>query len=232
MRQLQALRRFLKARFPILSRSARRIRQELKRRRMRAIFTRVYRQNKWGDRESRSGSGSNLRQTETLRRELPALLRQLGVRSMLDIPCGDFAWMREVDLTGVRYIGADIVRELVAANQARYGDARRSFHCLDITRDTLPQVDLVFCRDGLVHLPNKDILRALANIRKSGARYLATTVFTELEQNSDIYYVGEWRRLNFQLQPFNFPLPLHVLIENSPVRADKAMAVWRLSDLP
>lgn len=232
MQPLSALHKILKARFPLLSRTARRIRQELKRLRMRAIFTRVYRENRWGDAESRSGSGSNLAQTATLRRELPELLQSLGVKSMLDIPCGDFAWMRQMELPQLRYLGADIVQEMIAANNARYRDEQRSFVCLDLTKDALPRADLIFCRDCLVHLPYKDIFLALANMRKSGATYLVTTTFTGVEQNSDIYYVGEWRPLNFLLPPFSFPPPQRLLVENSPVRPDKALGVWKLSDLP
>lgn len=232
MQSLSALRKFVKTRVPILSRTARRIRQEVKRLRMRAIFARVYRENKWGDAESRSGSGSNMKQTDRLRRELPGLLREFRVGAMLDIPCGDFAWMRHVDLAHTRYVGADIVPEMAAVNNEKYGNQRRSFVCLDLTRDALPQADLVFCRDGLVHLPEKDIFRALANIRKSGATWLATTTFLDLGQNSDIYYVGEWRRINFLLPPFSFPPPQRLLVEDSPVWPDKAVGIWRLSDLP
>jgi hypothetical protein len=67
----------------------------------RSYFEGMYEQNIWGDRESRSGSASNLKSTERLRAELPALLRDLGVRSLLDIPCGDWVWMQHVDLSTI-----------------------------------------------------------------------------------------------------------------------------------
>ncbi len=59
----------------LLSRIAKGIKQELKRRRMREIFTDIYLNNKWKDAESRSGPGSNQEQTATLKTELPAMLR-------------------------------------------------------------------------------------------------------------------------------------------------------------
>ena len=52
----------------------------------------------------RSGPGSSLVQTATIRRDIPALLASLGIRSFLDAPCGDFNWMRHVDLGVERYI--------------------------------------------------------------------------------------------------------------------------------
>src|SRR5579885_1138281 len=64
------------------------------------IFSEIYRSNQWGASESVSGLGSELSATERVREELPKIVREFGVRSMLDIPCGDFHWMRQVDLSG------------------------------------------------------------------------------------------------------------------------------------
>src|ERR1700690_4609194 len=72
------------------------------------IFLDAFRDNRWGDAESISGPGSNLRVTEEIRKAIPELIADLGVRSILDIPCGDFNWMSRLDL-GVDYTGADIV---------------------------------------------------------------------------------------------------------------------------
>src|SRR5215213_5906369 len=77
-----------------------------------AQFTDIYRRNLWGEAESVSGSGSTMAETEDIRGYLPELLQRLGARSLLDIPCGDFHWMKTVDLGIDRYIGADIVPEL------------------------------------------------------------------------------------------------------------------------
>ena len=85
------------------------------------VFAEFYRDNKWGDAESVSGAGSNLTQTAEVRRVLPGLLAELGCRSMLDVPCGDFYWMRLVPLD-VDYTGGDIVSDIVARNQEQYGN--------------------------------------------------------------------------------------------------------------
>ena len=87
---------------------------------MRDVFTQIYRTNKWGGNESRSGKGSSLAQTQQVRNALPGLLQAFRIRSMLDLPCGDFQWMKEVDLRGVDYLGADIVPELIAERSARH----------------------------------------------------------------------------------------------------------------
>ncbi|WP_250125377.1 class I SAM-dependent methyltransferase [Chroococcidiopsis sp. CCMEE 29] len=200
------------------------------------IFTTIYQTNLWGGEESRSGSGSALIQTERLRVALPKLLTELRAMSLLDIPCGDFGWMSQVDLK-VDYIGADIVAELVARNNTRYatvGSPRR-FLQLDLTRDDLPRMDVVLCRDCLVHLSYPNIFQALANVRRSGAGYLLTTTFIEHDRNQDIED-GDWRLLNLQRPPFDLPQPLTLIVEECTEEqgayADKALGLWRVADLP
>lgn len=73
------------------------------------IFDKVYKNREWGDGESVSGTGSYLESTKHLIRELPFLFSRYGIRSILDIPCGDFNWMKEVNLSGINYIGDFIV---------------------------------------------------------------------------------------------------------------------------
>lgn len=216
----------------VLSRIAKSIKQEFKRRQMRRIFTDIYLTNKWKDAESRSGPGSNQEQTVTLKTELPKMLRKLEVRSLLDIPCGDFVWMREVELPLDRYIGADIVQEVADSNSVRHGRPGREFVCLDLTKDELPRVDMIFCRDCLVHLPLKDVALALRNIKRSKAKFVALTTFTEFGENEDIVSPGKWRKLNLMHAPFLLPQPIHLLDEKSPAAPDKYLAVWRVADLP
>src|SRR5687767_13667763 len=74
-------------------------------------FTAIYRRNLFAGDESPSGQGASLVQTTTIRHEIPRLLRALGARSLLDAPCGDFNWMRHVDLDGLTYAGVDIVED-------------------------------------------------------------------------------------------------------------------------
>lgn len=196
-------------------------------------FARIYEQGFWGEPDSASGPGSTREQTEVLIRELPELLRRLGVRTLLDIPCGDFNWMQAAGLELERYIGADIVPALVTRNQEQHGRTGREFRCLDLTADELPPADLVFCRDALVHLSYADIRKALARIVASGSTWLMTTTFAAVSANRDIN-TGDWRPLNLELPPFGFPPPELLLCEQCPEPgyADKSMGLWRVSVLP
>ena len=198
-------------------------------------FALIHRTNLWGAAEAASGLGSELAATATVRTGLQDLLARYGVRRLLDLPCGEFAWMAAVDLTGIEYIGGDIVPDIVAVNRTRHAVPGRGFRRLDLLEDDLPQADLVLCRDCLVHFSFANICCALQNLRASGARYLLTTSFVELPENSDIDD-GDWRPLNLQVAPFRFPPPLEVFLENCTEAGgdyrDKALALWGIEDLP
>ena len=206
---------------------------ELERLDLKGRFEYIFDTNLWGDDQSRSGVGSTLPETETLRREIPRLLQELGARSLLDIPCGDFGWLSLTEL-GVDYTGADIVEALIAQNTARYGSASRRFVRLDLTADPLPRADVVLCRDCLVHLSYANIRRALDNVKRSGAKYLLVTSFPEAKSNRDIED-GDWRLLNFQLAPFNLPPPARTIVENcieaGGAYRDKSLCLWPVSAL-
>ena len=194
------------------------------------IFTRIYRANEWGDAESRSGPGSTVFRTRLLRPRLAALFGCLGIRSLLDLGCGDFNWMRLMDLASVEYIGADVVPEVVEQNLRRYADVGRKFVVMDMLREPLPRVDLIFCRDGLVHFSFSDIAVAMRAMIQSGSTYLLATTFTGHTINEDMP-TGGWRPLNLSLPPFCFPEPLEIL-DDGPrpdgTYPDKALGLFRL----
>jgi hypothetical protein len=196
------------------------------------VFTMHFRDNRyWGSDESRSGEGSTLTQTEVIRREFPRLVATYQLQSVLDIPCGDFNWMRTLDLN-IPYTGADIVDEIVEANQQKYACCNRSFVKLNLTRDELPKVDLLLCRDCLFHFSYEHAFLAVDRIKRSGSTYLLTTTNTRVTQNSDIV-TGEFRRLNLQIPPFSFPEPLLLIDEHcpNPKIPDKHLGLWRIADL-
>jgi len=199
-----------------------------------AAFTHIHDTNLWAGR-SVSGVGSAADETAVLRRAIPELLQTLGASSLLDVPCGDFSWLSMVDLGALEYTGADIVLPLVLKNAATYPHPRRRFVQLDLTSDPLPRADVVLCRDCLVHLSHANVLKSLANLRRSGSAYLLTTTFLDNEVNDDIEN-GDWRLLNLQRPPFDLPEPLAVIIEGcregGGAYADKALALWRVTDFP
>ncbi len=195
---------------------------------MEVIFSRIYQRNEWADPETVSGRGSTLARTEVLRGSLPALLESVGARTLLDAPCGDFNWLRHVDLRGVEYTGADVVPELVERNRKAYGGKGRRFIVLDITRDLPPRSDVILCRDCFIHLSFRDIRAAVANFKRSGSTFLLATTHSTVVENTDIPS-GAWRSVNLLLPPFNFPPPERLLTEDAEL--GKQLGMWRLEKL-
>jgi hypothetical protein len=142
--------------------------------------------------------------------------------------------MQYVDLGAMGYIGGDIVPEIVATNQRRWGTASRRFVQLDLTRDALPEADVLLCRDCLVHLSYANIRALFANVEHSGLRYVLMTSFPGRGDNEDVED-GDWRPLDFEAPPFDLSPPLLTIVEQceeeSGAYSDKSLCAWRVSDL-
>ncbi|WMS41572.1 class I SAM-dependent methyltransferase [Acuticoccus sp. MNP-M23] len=159
-----------------------------------------------GGEETVSGAGSTVKYTDALRPKLEAIVRDLGVRRVLDAPCGDFNWMRHVDLGGASYVGLDIVDEVIARNIERHAAPGCSFVIADVTVDPLPPSDLLVCRDLLLHLPFENILDLFKNVADAELKWVLISSYVN-PANRDLGTPGEGRLVNLTLPPFNFPAP-------------------------
>ena len=199
------------------------------------IFTEIYIKNKWGDQNSFSGTGSNMEQTQNILEELPNVIKKYNIKSILDIPCGDFFWMKEHNFKTVNYIGADIVSDLIKTNNHKYKTKNINFETLDIINNDLPYSDLLFCRDCLVHLSFNDIFNALRNIKRTKFKYFMTTNFLKRDSNVDIA-TGSWRTINLCKPPFNFPEPIENIYEKCTEGdskfSDKVLSIWEFDKIP
>jgi hypothetical protein len=143
--------------------------------------------------------------------------------------------MQHVRLPAQRYIGVDILRDVIAENERRHASTQKSFMRADLTRHPLPSADAILCRDLLTHLSFAEIFAVLANFKRSGATYLLTTTFTGHRPNRDSSD-GVWRTLDLTAPPFNFPRAKMMINENCTEGggsfADKSLGVWNLSELP
>jgi len=200
------------------------------------VFTDIYTNKSfWGGAESVSGSGSDYSSTKSLIGDLDKLLVDLKISSVLDIPCGDFNWMYKVDYKNVKYLGADIVEDLIKINSEKYKDNDTfNFKVLNLIEDALPKSDLVIVRDCFVHLSFDNVYHSIKNIKASGSKYLLTTSFPDHPSNLDII-TGGWRTLNFQEKPFNFPKPVLVINENyqgsNGMYPDKSMNLYEIDKI-
>lgn len=142
--------------------------------------------------------------------------------------------MKEIHQHIESYIGIDIVEELIDHNNKTYTTENVQFiHC-DMTKDPLPKVDLILCRDCLVHFCIDDIRLAISNMKDSRSKYLLTTTFPNNKRNTDIL-TGGWRPLNLEMEPFHFPKPILLINEFRNKRnrtyMDKSLGLWELDTL-
>ncbi len=209
---------------------------ELRNKDLETVFSEYYHDGEWvrGEGKSRSGPGSDIEYTGKIRKALPELCRELNIQTLLDIPCGDLAWISKVDLPVAKYIGADIVQSMVEQNTAAYGNAQRQFRKINIVSDKLPQADLVMVRDLFIHLNKDQISRSLVNICASGSRWLLTTTYPKLTVNSEIV-PGQFRPINLTISPFNLPQPVRIIHDDPSVKGDeeggRSMGLWAVRDL-
>lgn len=198
-------------------------------------FNYIYSNNVWSSKESISGPGSEISSVKVLIENLNKLISDYKIKSILDVPCGDFNWMKHVNLSKLDYIGGDIVEDLISTNIKRYADFKNcSFKTIDIVNDKLPKSDIVIVRDCFVHLSNKEIKKAIENIKSSGSNFLLTTTYVDHFNNFDII-TGEWRELNMQEKPFLFPEPILLINEDCKeckgLLEDKSLGMWEISKL-
>ena len=135
-------------------------------------FTKVFQKNRWGSEESVSGPGSTVEITKRVRELLPAILKKYKVEILLDAPCGDFNWLRLVDLPVRKYIGVDVVKELIERNRQLYGGMERVFHALNFVDSVPPKSDMILCRDCFIHFSFRDIKDSIDKFNQSGAEFL------------------------------------------------------------
>lgn len=205
-------------------------------------FNWVYKSQLWKGKGNNShiplsGPGSTLQSTGALRELLPAILRVINAKTILDAGCGDFTWMQETPLPVNQYIGVDIVESVIQENKNKYENNNNlwSFMCLDIVKDPIPTVDVILCRDCLAHLSFEDIIKAIRNFKKSGSKYLLASTFPWIKANIKDIKSGNFRVVNLRAYPFNFPIPImlfqEITAERDMKKAGKYIALWKLEDI-
>ncbi len=191
------------------------------------VFARIWRDNLWLGDESRSGPGSGVARTAGFRAALEAWLDEARPGVLYDAPCGDFHWMRLVRLPpGCRYIGADIVPEMIESLRAEFGGPSRDFVVADIVEDAPPAADAWLCRESLFHLPLADAQKVIAQWRRSGVEWFLATTTSGVTRNAEIA-AGDWRLLNLEAAPFDLGPPVARIPDAAAADPHKVVGVWR-----
>lgn len=192
-------------------------------------FRNIYKFGVWvhsKGQKSLSGVGSEMAAISSIRENLPALLTRLRCRRLLDVGCGDWAWMRDISLP-CDYIGVDIVPEVIEANRC-YERAGVTFMVADAITGPLPEADVALCREVLFHLSFQDGLAVLTNMREA-AHWICATTDTAIWFNSDMP-TGDFRMINLQRSPYLLPPPRKMITDNA-VSQGRMLGIWPTADL-
>ncbi len=170
-----------------------------------------------GNRESASGPGSSLTSAAAASNLLLRKLRELPIRSVLDLGCGDWNWMQNLGFPHpipgrrITYEGWESSQKLVDALRAKYGQEGVDFHVRDVSTETFPDVDLIIARDILFHMPPDMALGVVERIKKS-CKYLAAPSYLFASENSHFseylgikgwgYFLINMNAEPFSLEPF------------------------------
>lgn len=190
---------------------------------MKDIFTNIVHNGYWRAGATVCGNGSTMQYTDYLRKELGGFLLKHNITSMFDAPCGDYGWMSVTPLPrDLKYIGGDIVDTLIEKNSRQYPNI--DFRVFDISKDTLPDVDLLFCRDCLIHFSHDDIRLVFENIARSNIKYVMMTSYHHSD-NTDIN-TGGFRGVDFYQAPYDFEKAIDGIEDWIPGFAPRSMCLW------
>ena len=202
------------------------------------VFFLIYKSNHWNkykktneDNFLVSGPGSipGSYQTNNVINNLDTFIKKNNIKSILDMPCGDFSWMQDLlkKNTDINYAGYDIVKDIVARNNKKYSSNKINFFCKDIVSEkTFDNFDLIFIRDFFIHIDNESINRILNNIKTSKVKFLACSSHNNEPFNNDIIAVGAHRKINLTIKPFYLTEIFHIFGEETD---DRFINIYKIS---
>ena len=197
------------------------------------IFSKIYKNAYWQSGESKSGSGSDLDNLKNYNINLDNFFEKYQIKSMLDIPCGDFLFMEKfLKNKNIKYTGGDIVEELIQNNKKKYKNYK--FEVFDIINNHKNEkFDVLHVKDCLFHFSFNDIWKVIENISSFQTKYtLITSHKSLIMKNLDIES-GEFRHLDLEKKPFNFPKPIYKIYEYkfNITLFPRFVGVWKTKDL-
>lgn len=178
---------------------------------------------------SLSGTGSDVLTTKVLSEGLDKFIKSHDIKSITDIPCGDFNWIHKLDLNNIKYYGYDVVPEIIESNNKNKLSENIRFEVKDLKKDSLTDTDLIIIRDLFFHLKIKDIKNCLNNLRRHKFKYIAVTNYPHAKENIDKIMGDRWRPYNLMKAPFNLDDPyLSISDPSSPnsIKTDKQLSIW------
>jgi SAM-dependent methyltransferase len=181
------------------------------------VFKNIYENRLWSGANLNiplSGPGSLPDRAIPYVRFTKEVISNLQITSVLDVGHGDWEMWESYKFEDVRYVGVDVVEGLSNKLEKIYGSATRTFFPIDITNTLPPDADLLICKDTLMHLPNRDIIYFLRNLKKFKYLIICNDVnFVSSKLNNYDIKSVEYRGIDLESLPYARNLRRYRLIE-------------------
>lgn len=154
-----------------------------------------------------SGVGSAVESTTTYRHILETFIRLNGVRTVLDLACGDWQFSKFFpwESYGISYLGLDVSDFIIEQNTAAYASDHCSFKVINDPSEltNLGPFDLIVCKDAMQHMPNETINQYLDIFERIGRHSLITNDIFPLGAGMNYEIAdGGWRPVDLRQPPF------------------------------
>ena len=206
-----------------------------------AVMNQIYELKLWGGKAFDFYSGSGSHDPKIINPYLESLIAFLKSHNsqlvVCDLGCGDFNIGKHLTKYAKKYIAIDIVEDLIERNKNLYKEENLEFHCLDISKDELPQGDCIILRQVLQHVSNTEIQNVIQKI--TTYKYIILTEHMPLGNftpNKDIIS-GQGIRLKHNSGvdilevPFNLKIKEQKIIDEYVLNNEKGRIVTTLFEL-
>lgn len=171
-----------------------------------------------GKPETKCGGGSKVSENIDTILFMDAIIETYRPVTIVDLGCGDFNWMRFVDLSDAYYLGCDWVFH----NDMTIHEADNiNFVKCNIAEFKIPSCSIIVCKDVLIHMTNEQTMAVLGNIRKSKSKFLLATSYDVPDNNR---VINNYAPLNMEKDPFNMGSPISSL----KLKAGKQFNLYKL----
>ena len=172
---------------------------------------------------------SSIKGTEILRSQLEGLFVKYNINTMFDAGATDASWQWLTLTKLVNYSAGELRPEVV--DYAKIAYPGLNIVQFDITKDSLPDVDLLFVRDVTIHLDNEQKEKFVSIWLSSNVPYLLISHHADLTENKnvDLNLPSQFAEVNWCIDPWNWPTPLENLWEMNP--GGRSMSLWSQSQI-
>ena len=172
-----------------------------------SIFDDIYINKEWGPGKIQGGSsgpGSNVIANKKYINYLNDFIKEKNIKSIVDIGCGDWQIMKNINLNNIKYYGYDASKNVINNNNNKFKKENIKFIYSDLDLKTnYPKADLLICKDVLQHLSYKNINKIISQFNKFKYLFIIDDKNDSGNTINKDIKDGGYRKIDIRNPPFN-----------------------------